>query len=106
MKAPKELTKEEAKLWDRLFSDLKPKSAVETEMAKRYLVWHQVFEATKPKLLAGEVSHNHSNGTVGLSKPFEAASKAEGYMLKIFEKLKDSFRETTQDEGAGKFAGM
>jgi hypothetical protein len=109
MDCPKELTGQDRKTWKRLFTNLQPKNVVEVEMAKRYVVWFNVFTTEQAELAtSGTVTVHGGKGyeTQSQSIHFKNMVEAETQMRRLWDKLADSMTEPQDNADLGEFKDL
>lgn len=104
MEAPANLNREDKKAWGELFANFTPKSAVEIDMAKRYIFWRNVSLSAQKAMNGGKKGRvtKYRNKELGVSQEFKAAAEAENQMKRLWAQLRGSFA-TAKKENLGEF---
>lgn len=107
MNTPKGLTKEQTKLWGQLFIGFRPTSEIENEMAKRYLIWLELYEKSKTIVEAEGTVIVGGNNIPYPNPHFSNMLKAEGEMRRLWKQLEKRMTEPKDDtEDLGEFKGL
>jgi hypothetical protein len=107
MKAPKELCKEDKRLWTNLFANLETDKVIEVEMAKRYLTWFNLFNREKPIVEEEGTVVELADGRTAQSKHVQAMKDAENEMRRLWVQLSPVMTKATKtDERLGQFKDL
>ena len=107
MKAPTELTKDDRKLWDKLFTRLETDNPVVIEQAKRYLVWFNLFARESKAVEEGQTTAVYNKNNEGASPHVKNMKEAEVQMKRLWDKLEPYFEDAKKvEKSLGQFEGL